>query len=227
MHAPTEHDPDAARGVLVAHDLVRRFVLGEEVVAAVDGMSLWLPEGRIIALTGPSGSGKTTMLGLMAGWDDADAGTIAWRGDPVRPTDLAWDQVAVVPQQLGLLDELTVMENITLPLELSGGIDADGRARAEALCEALDITALVDRSPAGGSLGERQRVAVARALVRQPAALLVDEPTAHQDGHRAQLVIAAIRAACDEGTACLIASHDPDVLEAADEVITMDGGRRA
>ena len=119
--------------------------------------SLALCAGEIVALSGPSGSGKTTLLGLVAGWDQPDAGTVVVLDGTRAPGEQRWDELAILPQSLGLLEELTLLENVTLPLRLRDGPGADPAV----LLGRLGIDHLRDRFPAEVSLGEQQRAALA------------------------------------------------------------------
>ena len=142
-----------------------------------------------MALVGPSGSGKTTLLNLLCGWEQPDGGRLSWPSGSGR-VDPPWDEVAVVPQDLGLVEELTVVENVELPLWLAGRLER-GLPEAAGLLDRLGLARNGDRLPAEVSLGERQRVALARAMVVGPRLLLADEPTGHQDADWATAVFAA------------------------------------
>jgi putative ABC transport system ATP-binding protein len=217
--------------VLVATDLEKSYrpewpgVDPAEVppIHAVRGVSLRLAAGEITVLAGPSGSGKTTLVNLLAGFEAADAGAVQRPGDGTAPT---WSDLAVVPQALGLLDELTVAENVTLPLRLRDGrVAAGARARVEELLDALGVGQVGGHQPSEASLGELQRGAIARALVVEPTVLLPDEPTAHQDAASKKRIVDAVTAAARAGTAVLAATHDPAVLDIADRRIRMADGR--
>ncbi|HEY1282205.1 MAG TPA: ATP-binding cassette domain-containing protein [Acidimicrobiales bacterium] len=192
-------------------------------IHAVSGVSLSLVAGEITVLAGPSGSGKTTLVNLLAGFEDPDAGAVHWPRDASRPS---WSDLAVVPQALGLLDELTLAENVRLPLRLRDGrVDAGTRARVEEVLDALGVGHVGGHQPGEASLGEQQRGAIARALVVEPTVLLLDEPTAHQDAASKKRIVDAVTAAARSGTAVLAATHDPAVLDIADRRIRMADGR--
>ncbi len=199
----------------------RSYRRGPEEVRAVDGVSLSLHAGELVALVGPSGSGKTTLLNLLVGWDEPDAGQVLW-GRAAPTTE--WERAAVVPQRLALLGELTVGENVELPLRIRHGGRPPRRPVTQVLDE-LGLTALADRFPDEVSLGEQQRTALARALVAGPQALVADEPTGHQDEAWVDRVLAVLRSHTDGGTAVLVASHDPAVRAAADRVVELRDGR--
>src|SRR2546428_12400841 len=171
----------------------KRYFRGPEEVHAVQDVWLDLGRGELVALVGRSGSGKTTLLNLLCGWDRPDEGEITWLPGPDASLgDLLWSEIAVVPQTLGLVEELSIRENVELPLRTRPGQlwrDKDTHPRVEALLRALGLAELADRSPGEVSLGEQQRGALARALVLLPRLLFADEPTGHPDEFWAQGVI--------------------------------------
>jgi putative ABC transport system ATP-binding protein len=212
--------------VLVAEGLEKVFVRGSEHVRALVGVSFSLRAGEVVGLTGPSGSGKTTLLNVLCGWERADAGTIALpsAAPALAAQERHWRDVSILPQDLALFDELPIGENVRLPLRLS---KADGAVASDAagLIDELGLTDVEARFPREAALGEQQRAALARALVLRPRLLLADEPTAHQDEGWTKAVMAAIRSSASGGTACLVATHDPDALPFLDRVLTMRDGR--
>ena len=172
---------------------------------------------------GRSGSGTLSLLALLVGWCEPDGGTIerigAWaEGGAWR----RWDRTAIVPQVLSPLAELSVAENVELVLRLAGsGRDAAHRPAA-AVLEALDLDPLAGRPATETSLGQQQRLAVARAVVAQPVVLLADEPTSHQDADHARMVLAALRTCAAAGSTVIVASHDEAVRDVADRVVDLD-----
>jgi putative ABC transport system ATP-binding protein len=196
-------------------DVTKRHHRGRETVTAVDHVSLELPSGSMIALVGPSGSGKTTLLNLIVGGDVPDEGVID------GPADRAdWSRLAIVPQTLGLLPELTMAENIGFPLRLGAHVATDP---GEAM-ELLGIGALANRPPQETSLGEQQRAAVARALVTSPTLLVADEPTSHQDEANTDRVTAALVEVAGTGSCVFVATHDSRMLDRCDLVLRMSDG---
>lgn len=201
--------------VLRLVDVTKRHHRGRETVTAVDHVSLELPSGAMIALVGPSGSGKTTLLNLIVGGDVPDEGQIE------GPADCAdWSQLAIVPQTLGLLPELTMAENVGFPLRLGARAATDP---GESM-ELLGIAALANRPPQETSLGEQQRAAVARALVTSPVLLVADEPTSHQDEANTDLVTAALAEIAATGSCVFVATHDSRMLDRCDLVLQMRDG---
>jgi putative ABC transport system ATP-binding protein len=180
-------------------DVRRLHTRGSEVVHALDGVSLSFVEGEVVALLGPSGSGKSSLLHVLAAWEEPDEGSVWWSDDVRSGT---WAGLAVMPQTLGLLDELSIRENVALPLRLAGTEDEH---RIDELLDGLGIAHLGDRAV--------EEVSMA------------DEPTSHQDRHLVDEVFAHLRAAALTGTTVVVATHDPSGLERADRVVRMRDGR--
>jgi len=210
--------------ILDANGLSKAYRRGEEVVHALDDVSLTLRAGELVGLVGRSGSGKTTLLNVIAGWEHPDAGTIERSGSESAVP--GWDVLAVVPQKLGLFDELSVRENLEYPARLHGRLE-ELRGRVDELMEDLGIAHLAARYPKETSLGEQQRTAVARALVLAPTLVLADEPTGHQDAASERRVLEAFGRSAAEGGSCLIATHNASLAPRLDRVLEMADGRLA
>jgi putative ABC transport system ATP-binding protein len=179
----------------------------------LDGVDLTVAAGEVVVLLGRSGTGKTTLLSILTGFEAPDAGTVAGPGE-------AWVDLAVVPQSLGLLPELTVAENVELPVRLAGRTDD-----VAPVLDRLGLAHLARRHPSETSLGEQQRTALARALVVRPTLLVADEPVSHQNHDWAAAMTTELRALADAGTACLLATHDDVVVAVADRVVELQDGR--
>ncbi|GGO68516.1 ABC transporter ATP-binding protein [Nocardioides deserti] len=193
---------------------------GSRRVAVLHAITLAVEPGEVVALLGPSGSGKTTVCHLAAGFEEPDAGTVEVDGrSPATAAD--WSLVAVVPQQHGLVEGLGVEENVLLPTYRS----TTAAVPFARLADELDLGAFAHRRVGETSLGEQQRIAVARGLVLSPRVLVLDEPTGHQDDDRAELVTAALVGAARVGSAVLVSSHDSRVRAIADRVLRLDEGR--
>ena len=196
--------------------VTKRFRRGETDIVVLEDLSAAVRPGEVVIIRGRSGSGKTTLLNILAGWQVPDDGTVTWGVDHPE----SWDRVAVVPQSLGLLPELTLGENIGLPGRL-----ADTESDVSGVAERLEIPHLLDRPVGGASLGEQQRAAIGRALIRRPSLLLADEPSSHQDLERLHLVWRLIDEVAAEGSGVLAASHDPDAFHYADRILDLHEGR--
>jgi putative ABC transport system ATP-binding protein len=207
--------------LVTAEGITKSYKRGSETVQALRSIDFSLFAGEVVALIGPSGSGKSTLLNLLARWEEPDSGSMRWRSNPGAPP-VDWEDVAVVPQKLGLINELSVEENITLPSRLSGVLV--GEAVSNALMEQLGLERFADRLPLEISVGEQQRTALARALIAHPALLLLDEPTGHQDGEWVDAIFTLLREAAGEGACCLVATHNPEVLSHADRILEIRDG---
>jgi putative ABC transport system ATP-binding protein len=208
---------------LSATDVHKTYRRGREQVHALRGVTLEVQRGEVVALLGRSGSGKTTLLNCLLGWETPDSGSVRVSGaaDPGRAP---WATVAVVPQRFGLLDELSLADNVALPARLAA--TADPRGAALRTLETLRLGPLAGRMPDEVSLGEQQRTALARALVVRPEFLVADEPTGRLDEELSTHVLTTLREVyAAEGTGVLIASHDPVVVAAADRVVRLSDGR--
>jgi ABC-type lipoprotein export system ATPase subunit len=201
---------------------------GADQVLVLDDVSLHVDAGEVVCVAGPSGSGKTALCHLAAGFEVPMSGTVTVDGRPSTALD-DWAVVAALPQQHGLLGELSVRANVALPGQragrgrrLSQPAELPGLQR---LLEDLDLAELADRAVDETSLGEQQRAALARALVLSPRLAVLDEPTGHQDDDHVAQVLAVVRQSTAAGTGVLVASHDDRVLDAADRVVRLDRGR--
>jgi len=192
-----------AEPLLVATDVSRSYDVRGHAVLALRPTSLTVREGDVLAVTGPSGTGKSTLVSILAGWDQPTAGTVERSATTV-----------FVPQRVALVDTLTVLDNIAL----AAGDRAD---EVPDLATALAVDHLLDRFPGETSLGERQRVGLARALHARAAVTILDEPTAHQDGDHTRLVLDAL-AALAGARALVIATHDPVVVGVASVVLHLE-----
>jgi putative ABC transport system ATP-binding protein len=215
----------AAPPLAEARGLTKTYRRGPEAVQALDEVDLRLDPGRLVGLMGRSGSGKTTLLNVLAGWEEPDAGTIAWQGERGRRlADPPWADVAVLPQKFGLLEELTVRENVEYPARLARRLGELG-ARIDHLLETLGLAELSARRPQETSVGQQQRAGLARALVLRPRLLLADEPSGHQDAGWGHEIYRLLQGAAAEGTCCLVATHNDEIRPYLDEVHTMVNGR--
>ncbi len=211
--------------VVSGRGLSKTYKRNAEQVHALRNVEVSLFPGELVALVGPSGSGKSTLLNVLCGWERADAGALIWGGPLAgrRADDLAWSELALIPQALGLLDDLTVGENVSLPSRLRGHRGALSE-ETEELMTSVGIAHLADRYPKQASLGEQQRCCVARALLLRPRIVLADEPTAHQDAHWTEVIFTAFRDLVRDGAVCLIATHNPETWQYADRILSMHDG---
>jgi len=222
---PIANDPAP---VVRARHVVKTFGNGGRRV--LDGVDLDVMSGELVAVLGRSGSGKSTLLHLLGALDRADAGEIEVAGvrlDRQRQavlTELRRHSVGFVFQAFHLLPELTGLENVLLPARLAGG-GASAERRARELVSELELDEPSRRLPGELSGGEQQRLAVARALVNEPALVLADEPTGNLDLESAALVLALLRRIADEGRAVVLVTHEQASTALADRVLELRDGR--
>jgi putative ABC transport system ATP-binding protein len=189
---------------------------GRDLFGAVD---LTVAGGESVALMGPSGSGKTTLLAALAGLGTPAAGEVRLDGEPVRAGRTTG--IAVVLQGYGLVSLLTAAENVEVALRAAGDDpDTVGEPAAEALAE-LGLADHADQLVEELSGGQQQRVAIARAVALHPRVLLADEPTAEQDRATRAIVLSRLFDVTHTGAALLIATHDPEVAERCDRVVSL------
>lgn len=203
----------------------RVFGRGPSAVVALHDATCSIEAGQQIALTGPSGSGKSTLLHLIAGLDEATAGSIEWPALGEQ-TSLRPGQIGIIFQAPSLLPPLDVAENVALPLLLCGASQASAHAAAIHALELLGLRELAGKLPDELSGGQAQRVAIARALTVRPRLILADEPTGQLDVETgAHVVDVLLEAALVSGAAVLINTHDPNIAERMRSQWTMHDGR--
>jgi putative ABC transport system ATP-binding protein len=214
--------------------VVKHYRSGTEDVAAVDGISLTVDAGEMLALRGPSGSGKTTLLLLAACVLRADGGSVRYRGH-----DLAGfterDAAQYLLSEVGLIAQSThhhlmahvpAVENAATKLLLGGVPLPEAHERALRSLEQVGLGERTRHTPQELSGGERQRVVIARALAAKPKLILADEPTANLDSQRSQEIVALLaELAHERGAGVLLVTHDAEAAAAADRVLTLRDGR--
>ena len=215
---------------LELRNVVKSFRQGTREVRALDGVSLALEPGTFTAIMGQSGSGKSTLLHLAGGLTKPDAGDVLVDGESLSKLDdkkltlFRRRRIGFVFQSFNLIPTLTAEENVALPLTLDGGRNGTlGRARE--LLESLHVGDRLGHRPDAMSGGEQQRVAVARALVADPALVLADEPTGNLDTANGQTVCRLLRDLANGGRTILMVTHEPSVAAFATRVVVMRDGR--
>jgi ABC-type lipoprotein export system ATPase subunit len=219
---------------LELRDVVKHYASGAELVRAVDGVTLAVEPGEVLALYGPSGSGKTTLLLLAAGLITPDAGTIRFGGRDVDALsdDAAAEyqrrEVGFVSQSFDLLVGVSALDNAAVKLLADRVPLSAARQEATPWLERVGLGHRLHHVPARLSGGERQRVAIARALANGPRLVLADEPTGNLDSQRGGEVLALLmRVSRERGTTVVLVTHDPQAAAVADRVLTLRDGRLA
>ena len=214
--------------VLDARGISKTLGVGRGERRVLDGVDLDVDAGEVVAVLGRSGSGKSTLLHLLGGLDRPDAGTITLAGQSLteqRPRALAKTRlrhVGFVFQSFHLIEELSGEENVLLPARLPGALRG-GEQRARRLIDELGLTGIAGRRPHELSGGEQQRLAIARALVNDPAVVLADEPTGNLDQENGATVLALLRNLTRR--AVVIVTHEPEAAAIADRVLHLRAGR--
>ena len=200
-------------------------------VTALDGVSLEVRQGEMLAVMGPSGSGKSTLLMIGGGLEAPTSGAVEFEGKrlwdlpPAELAGLRRRSIGYVFQEFNLLSSLTAAENVSAPLELDGVGAKEARNQA---IGALELVGLADRAsafPDDLSGGERQRVAIARGLIGDRTLLLADEPTGALDSENGGQILDLLRIACTSDAAVVVVTHDADVAARADRIVRLRDGR--
>ena len=214
--------------MIKTENLTRTYGKGEGKVTALDGVSLTINDGEMVAIIGKSGSGKSTLLNLIGGLDKPTSGQIFF-GDKelgsMKDTELAefrLKNIGFVFQFFDLIPELTAEENVLLPSRLAKNKDAG----ADELYKALDIGDRVKHYPSELSGGQQQRAAIARALINSPDVILCDEPTGNLDRASGEEVMALLkRLNFEQGKTVIIVTHDAEIAAQCGRVIEISDGR--
>ena len=217
--------------VIRTDDLWKLFMLGDEVVKALRGVSVRITEGEFVCVMGPSGSGKSTLLHLLGGLERPTKGTIELRGQSLAGLTesqlslMRHNTVGFIFQSFNLIQLLTATENVELPLMFEPTDAGEVRRKSHALLARVGLEHRHDHTPAKMSGGEQQRVAIARALIGEPQLLLADEPTANLDRRNGEAIIELLSELnAERGMTTLTSTHDPSVAEHASRVIEMRDG---
>jgi len=218
--------------ILEFDDVVKSYGTGATEVRALRGITLSVAPGEFVAVMGPSGCGKSTLLHLAGALETPSAGAISVGGkalarlDAAGRSELRRRDVGFVFQRLNLIPALTAIENVMLPLELTGESGRTARARAVEALEAMGLHEQLDRYPDDFSGGQQQRIAIARAVVGERRLLLADEPTGSLDTASGDEVIELIAALpARHGTAVVLVTHEPRFASWADRVLFLRDGR--
>ena len=229
LQAPAK--PPIQEDAIRVVDLRKRYGTGDDAVFALRGMSFSIEHGEFIAIIGPSGCGKTTLLNILGALDRPTSGKVYIDGIDI--SKLGNKELAIVRsrklgfvfQDFNLLSRMSVVENVELPLFIAGADPAFTRRRALSLLGRLGIAQKADRNVNNISGGERQRVAVARALANDPKIVLADEPTGNLDTKNTEMMMGLMKQLNKEfGKTLVIITHNPEVASHAQRVISIRDG---
>ena len=218
--------------VLSTREVTKVYELEDQVITAVDQVSMELYRGEFVALVGPSGSGKTSMLAMIAGLLTPTSGEICLDGQELgqmresKRSRVRREKIGFTFQTNNLVNYLTALENVELMLRLNNRYDKEGQERSIELLERLGLEGRLDNLPTQLSGGQRQRVAIARSLIHEPQLVLADEPTASLDTTLAHQVVETFAALVHEqNRAGIMVTHDLRMVRYCDRVIEMEDGR--
>ena len=225
--APTQA---LAADVIVADNLWKTYIMGEQEVHALRGVNLSIRRNEYVAIMGPSGSGKSTLMNLIGCLDSPSQGTYHLNGHDVsRLSDdelarIRNKEIGFVFQTFNLLARATALHNVELPLIYNGTSSAARIQRATAVLESVGLGTRMHHKPNEMSGGQRQRVAIARALVNSPSIILADEPTGNLDSKTGVEIMALFEDLHRLGNTIVLVTHEPDIAEHAHRVVTIRDG---
>lgn len=211
-------------------DLTKEYVLDGETVRALRGVTLEVPEGDYVAIMGASGSGKSTMLNLLGCLDRPTSGTIMFGDDNISDlsdnqlSEIRASRIGFVFQAYNLIPQLTVLENIEVPLFYQGRVDPNERRRCQELAEMVGLASRLKHRPPQLSGGQQQRVAIARSLVNDPYFILADEPTGNLDSVTTEEILELFDRLNAAGKTIIIVTHENDVGARAHRIIRLRDG---
>ncbi|MDD3837416.1 MAG: ABC transporter ATP-binding protein [Phenylobacterium sp.] len=217
--------------MIQVRDLTKIYTMGDERVAALDGVSLDIARGEHIAVVGPSGSGKSTLMNILGGLDRPDSGTYLFEGEDVSAFDddelarFRNQRIGFCFQSFQLLPRLTALQNVELPLIYGGWPPAERRARTAEMLERVGLGARMTHRPNQMSGGQQQRVAIARALANNPDLLLADEPTGALDTQTTHDVLNLFEELNREGLTLIVVTHEKEVADRAKRRISFRDGK--
>jgi putative ABC transport system ATP-binding protein len=217
--------------MLCMENVTKTYEMRRQTVVALDNATLDIPEGDFVSLIGPSGSGKSTLLVMLGGMLSPSSGRVLLKGESMYDLNadgrarLRKASVGFVFQTFNLISYLSAKENVQIPLYLSGHNDADQQERAAELLDRVGLGDRLDHKPNELSVGQQQRVALARMLANDPPVILADEPTGNLDPETSEQIIGFFEEFNREGRTVVMVTHDPEAAERAKRVLKLRDGK--
>lgn len=222
--------PNSSYPLISIKNLTKTYVLGEQIVNALKGVSLDISKGEYLALMGPSGSGKSTLMNIMGCLDSPSQGEYWLNQKEVSKmsdselSNVRNEEIGFVFQTFNLLNRMTALENVALPLVYSGISRKNREERAALVLERVGLQDRMQHKPNELSGGQRQRVAVARALVNNPNLLLADEPTGNLDTKTSHEIMALFEEIHNQGNTIVLVTHEEDIAQHAKSIVRLRDG---
>ena len=233
-HSPTAAEPQDSRATAKLatsiRDVTKDYELKSETVRALRGVSFDVPEGDFVAIMGPSGSGKSTLLNLLGCLDKPTTGKLLLGDDDIASmtddelAEIRSERIGFVFQSYNLIQQLTVVENIQVPLYYQGRLGANERKRAVELANRVGLGDRLDHRPTQLSGGQQQRVAIARSLVNDPFFVLADEATGNLDSVTTEEILTIFDELNEEGRTIIMVTHEDFVAERAKRIVRLKDG---
>jgi putative ABC transport system ATP-binding protein len=214
-------------------DITKRYEMGSNIVMALDGISMDINEGEFVAIVGPSGSGKSTLMNIIGCLDIVSTGTYVLNQIPIQEydqdelADIRNQQIGFIFQQFNLLPSFTAIENVMMPMTYAKVAKKQRELKAAQLLQTVGLGDRMDHKPTELSGGQQQRVSIARALANDPAIILADEPTGALDSKTGKEVLTLLKTLNSNGKTVIVITHDHEVAQFANRVITLKDGKVA
>ena len=211
-------------------NVTKKYVMGDNIVMALNGIDIHIDEGEFVAIVGPSGSGKSTLMNIIGCLDVVSGGYYELNRIPIQNydkdelADIRNQQIGFVFQQFNLLNNFSALENVMMPMTYAKVNKKDREERAHSLLTLVGLSDRTEHKPTELSGGQQQRVSIARALANNPAIILADEPTGALDSSTGIEVLNQLKKLNQDGKTVIIITHDPDVAQTTNRVITLKEG---
>lgn len=211
-------------------NVTKKYVMGDNIVMALNGIDIHIDEGEFVAIVGPSGSGKSTLMNIIGCLDVVSSGYYELNRIPIQDydkdelADIRNQQIGFVFQQFNLLNNFSALENVMMPMTYAKAHKKEREEKAHALLSLVGLSDRTGHKPTELSGGQQQRVSIARALANNPAIILADEPTGALDTNTGIEVLNQLKKLNQDGKTVIIITHDPDVAQTTNRIITLRDG---